>query len=407
MPHKICIVGLGYVGLPLAVHLARSSNVTVYGYDIDAIHVSSLSVGNDNRNLIPGTSIEGMVNLSFTNTLPTNCKIYMVCVPTPDSNGSPDQSYVYHALKEIESHAPKNAVVVIKSTVVPGSTNTVFRDILEQTSGRRDLNICYSPERINPGLNSFKEMRDEHKLIGIDGEQSPFEPLVAIFKDAFQSVLVLSSSVAAELAKCFENTQRDVNIALFNELSMQCLSKGIDYRQVVAGLRTKPSSPVFHSGFVGGHCIAVDPHYLDMFYGGASIAALGRMTNDYFQEYVANVIYNYVQTHPNLDLKDGLHVLVFGKSYKPDVADTRNSGAIKLYNRLHELNISTSIYDPLGPEKYSGGRTFTIVVGAVNHSIMYGSRVADNIKITGNATFFNVGGFRDDQLVGFSHVINL
>jgi UDP-N-acetyl-D-galactosamine dehydrogenase len=400
---KVCVVGLGYVGLPLAAHLA-GAGFHVTGYDHDTQHITRLMMGIDTRGILAGRDFN-IPRLRFSTTIPPACDIYFICVPTPAVDGHPDQSFVIDACEAVGSVLPKEGgIVVVESTVVPGSTATIFREAVMKTHGNDRFAIAYSPERINPGPNAFEEYTKDHKIVGYDGDPSDIATLMTAYRCVFDAATHIGSTKAAELAKCFENTQRDVNIALMNELSMQCHQHGIDFNHVVKGLRTKKSSPVFHSGMVGGHCIAVDPHYLNYFYGGSSIAEMGRFTNEDFIMYVFSVALEEAM------LIDKPRVLVVGKSYKPDVIDVRNSGAIEVYNRLQQAlpNAVVDIHDAMIDAPYSeDSTTYDVIVGAVNHSNVATRKINYLYRTHPNTVFINVGGFESHQLLGINRIITL
>lgn len=386
---KVAVIGLGYVGYPLAVQIAKAGYELV-GVDTDADYLEALGRGEDPRGLIPE---EDRIHIPLSTTPPEGFDIYLICVPTPDKDGRPYQAYVEQACDAVGAVLKDGAWVVVESTVIPGSTKRNFKNRIARAKGNNRFNVAYSPERINPGGNAFNDFVLDPKLLGVDAGDPSI--IYDMYGHVFNSVVVLPSTEAAELAKCFENAQRDVNIALMNELAMQCRINNIPYDQVVRGLRTKRTSPVFHSGLVGGHCISVDPYYLDYFYGGNALPGKGRSINETFISVV---------TKEAVAAKGP--ILIVGKSYKPGVTDTRNSGALAVYNRLQSFGLSCSIHDKLVDGPYDGNGGYEFIVGAVNHDPSMD--IAQYYGSLDQARFLNIGGqFADRQLRGFGSVIHM
>lgn len=392
----IAVIGLGYVGLPLAVHLARA-NFTVKGVDTNRDLVDKLNLGLRPTMDLPKEAFPIPKNLCAMTETPKNCGVYIVCVPTPDIAGTAkmDATYVLEACRNIGKVISDGAIVVIESTVTPGSTEGMLRDAVAETKGDYTFYMSFSPERVNPGSDYFYEMGNTEKLIGA--------PLVCryllcnVYKRIFNSV-VTTGVEEAEIAKAFENTQRDLNISLMNELALKCYEKGIDYAEVVLGLRTKKTSPVFTSGMVGGHCISIDPYFLAEYYEDDNCLALhGRRTNeDYIRSIAIVAIDCNTENGP---------IVIVGRSYKAGVEDTRNSGSYKLRDYLKEMEAEVIIHDPMLDGAYNGVSP-TLVIGATNHHPNL--NIHRNYLCGEGVVFINIGGrFNATQCRPFHRVVEL
>lgn len=400
---NLCVVGLGYVGLPLAFLLRRAGYLSVTGVDILPSKISALNTGHDYTGMVdPDIFREERGNIGWTTEYPAEADVFFVCVPTPDKDFKPDYSYVDAAVQSIASVAKPYATIVIESTVGPGTTRSIATRLVEQ--GRPDICVAFSPERINPGPQAFHHMRMMPKAIAFDfGTTDQRKNVESVYRHTFQDIRVFEDTRVCEIAKCFENAQRDTNIALMNELAMRCHTASVDYDEVVRALRTKGSSPVFHSGMVGGHCIPVDPYYLEDWYmqngQGPTLISRARGLNEYF--------IRYIETLCLLHHKGTKRVLILGETYKPDVNDLRNSGTLKLAAALQQT-MDVAVYDPLtGADPFEVHEPFGVVVGAVNHTEMLDDNYAAMFPIHKEATFINVGGFSARQMTGFLHIINL
>lgn len=409
MSTTVCVVGLGYVGLPLTYLLAQYASASIIGYDIDEGRVSQARAGIDHTNLVPESVVEKYAKkVTWATSLPAGADIYIVCVPTPDQNGSPDYSYVDSACDSVMCVIGKGGCLVLESTVAPGTMRDRIEPMLRHNGlTTEDVLLAYSPERINPGKFAYAEMVNSVKLVGVDDkEHEAFGLLLAVYSRTFRDVKVVNDTRVAELAKCFENFQRDMNIAMMNELSMHCHKHGISIQDVLAGLRTKPNSPVFFPGMVGGHCIPVDSHYLAEWYdpkrSGGDLPSLGRSVNERFTRYV----FDLARAAKHEGTK---RVLIVGETYKQDVADCRNSGTHKLRKMFEKQGIPCDIYDPLtGSISLPPGRTYNVLIAAVNHSSLGSINfVRSKFQLTIDCTAINVGGFTDYQLKGINSIINL
>ena len=348
---KIGIVGLGYVGLPLAV--AFSKNFNVIGLDISEFRIAELKSGIDSTLEVEGHSLKGNKKISFTcnvNDLST-CNYIIITVPTPvDSNNLPDLSPLVSASRTIGSILQKNVTVIYESTVYPGATEEICVPILELESGlkfNKDFFVGYSPERINPGDK-------HHRIENIVKVTSGSNPEIAKKIDELYASIILagthkaSSIKVAEAAKVIENTQRDVNIALVNELSIIFNSLEIDTEEVLNAAGTKWNFLPFRPGLVGGHCIGVDPYYLtyksEQVGYNPEIILAGRKLNDSMGVYIADqLILKMVQR--SIEVKSS-KVLIMGLTFKENCPDTRNTKVIDIISALSKKVALVDCYDP-------------------------------------------------------------
>ena len=350
---KICVIGLGYVGLPLA-RLFSTKYPTV-GFDKSPSRVESLMAGHDTTLEVDDTLLQQALNNGFKCTDDIeqirDCNFYIVAVPTPvDKNNTPDLSLLINASAVVGKVIEKGDIVVYESTVYPGVTEDDCIPVVEQTSGLKfneDFFAGYSPERINPG-DKF------HTVEKIKKVTSGSTPEVAdIVNEVYASVIEAgtykaSSIKVAEAAKVIENSQRDINIAFVNELSKIFNRMGIDSQEVLEAASTKWNFLPFKPGLVGGHCIGVDPYYLAQCaqrHGyNPEIILAGRRMNDSMGEYVANETIK-------LMLKKGIQVLrsnilIMGFTFKENCADVRNTKVIDIYKALQEYGVNITVYDP-------------------------------------------------------------
>ncbi|MHA7134373.1 nucleotide sugar dehydrogenase [Oerskovia turbata] len=364
----VAVVGLGYVGRPLALEFYRHGH-RVVGYDVVASRRDQ--AGREARD------VDAADGATFVTTaaLPTaeRCDAYVVAVPTPvDEHHAPDLSSIEAACRDIGDVLRPGDLVSIESTVHPGATRHVCAPILEARSGLvagRDFHLAFSPERVSPGDTQIPEVA---KVVGgiDDGSLRAawdlYEPVI----DA--GLVAVSSLEAAELSKLVENTQRDVNIALMNEMSEYALTAGIDFREVLAACRTKPTFADFRPGLVGGHCIAVDPYYLlaEAARIGVDMAATAaaRTANDHHHERLATRIEALVA-----DRAERPRVVLYGSTYKADVDDLRNAGPIRVAGALRERGFEVVVVDrlvdPVGARRVlAGPHPSSVVVVAVVHS---------------------------------------
>ncbi|TFV97207.1 nucleotide sugar dehydrogenase [Algoriphagus kandeliae] len=358
---KIAIIGLGYVGLPLAVEFAKK--FPVVGFDIDQRRINDLNSGHDftlevedellqsvlsKSNPIPGSV--GLYNTTDSEDL-KDCNILIVTVPTPtDRHNRPVLTPMIKASENIAKYLKKGDVVIYESTVYPGVTEEECVPVLEQVSGKKfnqDFFVGYSPERINPGDK-------EHTVSKILKVTSGSTPEVAEYVDQLYKTVIVagthkaSSIKVAEAAKVIENSQRDINIAFVNELSKIFNLLGIDTHEVLEAAGTKWNFLKFKPGLVGGHCIGVDPFYLaqkaqEIGYHPEIILA-GRRLNDSMGKHVATETIKHMM-RKDLKVIDS-KVLILGFTFKEDCPDVRNTRVIDIYHELRSFDMDVDVYDP-------------------------------------------------------------
>ena len=380
---RIAVIGLGYVGLPLLVAFARKFDCV--GFDINLSRINELKSGRDATNELTESDLDS-VSLSFTSnsTDIQDCNVYIVTVPTPiDAQKRPDLGPLRRASSTVGPLLSAGDVVVFESTVYPGATEEVCVPILEETSGlkfNRDFFAGYSPERINPGDKV-------HRIESIVKVTSGSTPQVSRFVDELYGSIVTagthpaSSIRVAEAAKVIENTQRDLNIALINELAIIFEKLGLDTEEVLLAAGTKWNFLPFRPGLVGGHCISVDPYYLthksqEIGYHPNIILA-GRRINDGMGSYIADRVIKSM-TRSNIHVV-GARVLIMGLSFKENCPDLRNTRVVDVVNSLEGYNAAVDIYDPWANseeafEEYKltltsepEGGTYDAVILAVSH----------------------------------------
>ncbi len=348
---RIGVVGLGYVGLPLAVEFGK--HFETVGFDVKPERVAQLRKGRDTTLEVSRAELRAAERLTFTTELARlrRCQVYIVTVPTPiDGYKRPDLTPLMRASESVGAVLGKGAVVIYESTVYPGCTEEVCVPILERVSGlkfNRDFFAGYSPERINPGDK-------EHRLTTIRKVTSGSTPEVAEFVDQLYGTIVTagthktSSIRVAEAAKVIENTQRDVNIALINELALIFNRLGIDTEEVLNAAGSKWNFLPFRPGLVGGHCIGVDPYYLthkaqEIGYHPEMILA-GRRLNDNMALHVAEQI-TRLMAAKRIHVK-GARVLVLGITFKENCPDIRNSKVADVVRELCKQGARVEVYDP-------------------------------------------------------------
>jgi len=348
---SIAIVGLGYVGLPLAVEFGTKRKVI--GFDINEDRIKELKKGIDNTLETTNQELKDATHLSFTNCLEDlkDCKIFIITVPTPiDEHKKPDLSPLENASKAIGSILKKEDIVIYESTVYPGVTEEICVPILEAKSGlsfNKEFFCGYSPERINPGDK-------EHRISTVKKVTSGSNPEIATKVDElYQEIIVegthkASSIKVAEAAKVIENTQRDVNIALINELSLIFNKLNIDTESVLEAAGTKWNFLPFKPGLVGGHCIGVDPYYLthkalEVGYNPEMILA-GRRINDNMGFFVADQVSDLMNKKGIY--VEGANILIMGLAFKENCPDIRNTKVVDLIKAFEDMKCNVDVYDP-------------------------------------------------------------
>ncbi len=347
----IGVVGLGYVGLPLAVEFGKHYKTS--GFDVKPARIAELTAGRDSTLEVEPAELAEAKRLKFTSELKgiKDCTVYIVTVPTPiDRYNRPDLSPLEKASTSLGQVLKKGDIVIYESTVYPGCTEEVCVPILEKVSGLKfnvDFFAGYSPERINPGDK-------QHRLPSIRKVTSGSTPAVAKFVDELYASIItagtyLASSIkVAEAAKVIENTQRDINIALINELALIFNRLDIDTEEVLLAAGTKWNFLPFRPGLVGGHCIGVDPYYLthkaqEVGYHPEMILA-GRRLNDNMSLYVAQQV-TRLMAEKRVHVK-GSRILVLGLTFKENCPDLRNSKVVDIITELGKYGAKVDVYDP-------------------------------------------------------------
>ncbi|MDB4130959.1 nucleotide sugar dehydrogenase [Flavobacteriaceae bacterium] len=352
---KIAIIGLGYVGLPLAVEFSKKHYVI--GYDINSSRIKELKNGIDKTNEISSNELESCNNSDkfFLTSSISDLKdynIYIITVPTPiNDDKTPNLNYLLSASKDIGKILKKNDIVIFESTVYPGCTEEVCIPELERTSNlifNKDFYCGYSPERINPGdkINTLSKIK---KVTSGSNENVALE-----IDKLYKSIIIAGTHLApsikvAEASKAIENAQRDLNISFVNELALIFDKIGIDTKDVLEAAGTKWNFLKFKPGLVGGHCISVDPYYLvhkaESLGYHPNVILSGRRVNDYMPKFIVQKL---IKLMINRDLKiKSSNVLILGLSFKENCPDIRNSKVFEVYKELLTFNLNVDVYDPL------------------------------------------------------------
>ncbi len=348
---KVAIIGLGYVGLPLAVEFGKFR--PVMAFDINAARIGELKQNYDSTMEILTTELQEAALLSFTTNLSdiAFCDTFIVTVPTPiDNYKQPDFTFLIRASEMLASVLKKDDIVIYESTVYPGAIEEICVPVLEKNSSlhfNHDFFVGYSPERINPGDKT-------RRLTTIKKVTSGSTPEIAEIVDSLYRQIItagthkVSSIKVAEAAKVIENTQRDLNIALVNELAIIFNKLGIDAEEVLQAAETKWNFMSFRPGLVGGHCIGVDPYYLthkaESIGYHPEIILAGRRLNDGMGSYIASQL---VKTMLKKRIHiDGSRILIMGLTFKENCPDLRNTRVVDIISELHDYNVKIDVYDP-------------------------------------------------------------
>lgn len=347
---QIAVIGLGYVGLPLAV--ALSKHFKLIGIDISEKRINELKKGFDINNETTQEELDNK-NLYFTSDFSkiSDVKFVIVTVPTPvDKNKRPDLSPLYSASKELGKNITEDTIIVFESTVYPGVTEDYCVPIIEKYSGLKygiDFHAGYSPERINPG-DKIHSIENVVKIISADNEKS-LEKLDYVYGKIVKKGLYKAKSIkTAEMAKVIENTQRDINIALMNEIALICHKLDLSTKDVLNAAKTKWNFLPFTPGLVGGHCIGVDPYYLtfkceELNYHPEMILS-GRRINDGMGKYIAEIAIKKLISNSKT-IKNS-NVLILGVTFKENIKDIRNSKVLDIVNELKEYQVNVFVNDP-------------------------------------------------------------
>jgi len=354
--HKIAIVGLGYVGLPLAVEFAKKYKVI--GFDINKERIDELIRGKDRTREILDEELKDLNNLIFTDELKDlkDCNIYIITVPTPiDKYKNPNLKPLIESSKSIGTIISTGDIVIYESTVYPGCTEDICVPELEKASGlkfNRDFFCGYSPERINPG----DPIRKVHNIVKITSGSN--KETANIVDQLYKSIVTVGTHMAssikvAEAGKIIENTQRDVNISLMNELALIFDKMNIDTLEVLQAAGTKWNFLPFRPGLVGGHCIGVDPYYLthkaESLGYFPEVILSGRRVNDNMGVFIANKVVKLMVEKEHI-IK-GAKALVLGITFKENCPDIRNSRVIDVVDELKSFGVDVDVYDPHASKK--------------------------------------------------------
>ncbi len=362
------VVGLGYVGLPLAVEKAKAGFKTI-GFDVQKKKVDMVNAGtnyigdvvdDDLKRIVEAGMLQATSDFSFVKDV----DFIAICVPTPlDKHQQPDISYVRSSAEKIAKYMTKGTMVVLESTTYPGTTEELLKPILESSGLKcgEDFYLGFSPERVDPGNKQFKT-KNTPKVVGAIGDDAR-EVIAAMYRAVLEGdVYEVSSPAVAEMEKILENTYRNINIGLANEMAMLCNKMGIDYWEVVDAARTKPYGfQAFYPGpGLGGHCIPLDPYYLSWKareYGfHTSMIENSMMVNDKMPEYCVERAMTILNRRKKA--LNGSKVLVLGVAYKNDIDDYRESPAIRVIEKLKVAGARTEFYDPWIAEYKDNGQVF-------------------------------------------------
>ena len=349
---RVCVIGLGYVGLPLAAGFARETKV--YGYDVSHQRVKDLAKGIDvNLDFTKEQLRQAHLEISTDPSIINKANVIIICVPTPlkENTTQPDLRLLEDATKTVGKYMNKNSLVVFESTVWPGATEEICLPLLEQHSGMKldkDFGLGYSPERINPGDKTHTIESVVKVVAGHTSECA--KTLASLYKRVAKNGVFIATNIAvAEAAKIIENTQRDVNIALMNEFSLICDRLGISTYDVLDAARTKWNFLDFYPGLVGGHCIGVDPYYLahraQQLGLTPKIILAGRSLNGFMAEHVAHKMMYELQASGKKPAD--CSILVMGLTFKENVPDIRNSKAKEVIDTLRKYHCRIVAVEPL------------------------------------------------------------
>ena len=363
------IVGLGYVGLPLAVEMAEAGYKTI-GFDVQAKKVDSVNAGHNYIGDIVGDKLKNMVETGFLRATSNfdfirDVDAVAICVPTPlDKYQQPDISYVKGSTESVAEHVHPGMLVVLESTTYPGTTEELLKPILEKSGlvCGEDFYLAFSPERVDPGNKQYKTKKTPKVVGGITKDCT--EIAAALYRNVLEGgVYEVSSPAVAEMEKLLENTYRNINIGLANEMAIICNRMGINVWEVIEAAKTKPYGfQAFYPGpGLGGHCIPLDPFYLtwkarEFDYHTRLIETSGEI-NTGMPEYVVDRVMKVLNR--NKTAMNGAKVLVLGVAYKNDIDDYRESPALNVIDHLIEQGAETTYYDPYIPEYKHKGKVHT------------------------------------------------
>ncbi len=415
---KIAIIGLGYVGLPLAVEFAKK--YTVLGFDINASRVEELKRGEDFTLEVETEELKSVINsegLSFSSSISdlSDAQIYIVTVPTPiDAYNNPDLKPLLNASEMIGEVLKKGNIVIYESTVYPGCTEEDCVPVLEKISGLKyntDFYCGYSPERINPGdkINTLTKI----KKVVSGSTPEITESINQLYSSIIEAGTFKATSIkVAEASKAIENAQRDVNISFMNELALIFDRLGIDTNDVIDAAASKWNFLKYRPGLVGGHCIGVDPYYLVHKAKAVGyhpdVISSGRRVNNSIAEHIANKVLK-LMIH-NGDKIKGSKVLLMGLTFKENCPDIRNTKVVDIYKELAEFGLSIDLYDPWASAKEVKLEYDIDIIDKVNDKVAYNAIIVavahDQFKTfdfkkykDNNATIYDAKNIVDRSIV--------
>lgn len=386
---KICMIGIGYVGLPTAAMFASKGH-KVIGYDLNKRAVDALNKG---EIIIEEPGLSELVkecvekgNLSASTQCPADCDVYIIAVPTPiNEDKTADMSYVESATKAIVPYLKKGNIVILESTSPPRTVEDLMLPILKETGLElgEELLVAHSPERILPG-KVIEELRTNSRIVGGINEKSSLE-VKKVYESIVEGEIFITTSTTAEMCKVMENTFRDVNIALANELAKISEELGVNAFEVIKLANYHPRVNILSPGpGVGGHCIALDPWFLVEKSENAKLIKQARLINDSMPEFVFNKIKNILGGF------NGQTISLFGVTYKPNIDDIRESPVMHLLKMLEKENVTVKVCDPHAKEQiennfdiYEATENSSLLILGVNHDEFKNidfSKIANNLK---------------------------
>ena len=350
MKINICILGLGYVGLPLILNLSKRFNCV--GFDIDQKRIKNLKANKDTNKEFSSYNFKNKkIKFTFEISEVKNCNFFIVCVPTPiTKNKKPNLNNLNSAIASISKILKKNDIIFIESTIYPGLTEK-YKYFLEKKTGLKndkDFFIGYSPERVNPG-DKINTLNNINKIVSINTKKSKILSRVfKVYNQVSKKIIFSANIKSAETAKVIENIQRDLNIALINEILLICKKLKIDFKEVIRLAQTKWNFLKFNPGLVGGHCLPVDPYYLSSIAAKnnfkTAVTLSGRKVNDSMINFVFDELNNFLKEKKKPFKQSS--TLLIGLSYKSGIADMRNSINLKIYKFLIRKKIKVDAFDP-------------------------------------------------------------
>tara|TARA_Y100001970_G_scaffold294156_1_gene447641 strand:+ start:7969 stop:9237 length:1269 start_codon:yes stop_codon:yes gene_type:complete len=393
---KVCVIGLGYVGLPLLLAFAKKN--LVIGFDTNKKRINdlkSLNDTNDEHSIYQLKKNYSKIRFTHTPKDISKCNIYIITVPTPvNKNKKPDLTFIKKATITVSKYLKKNDLIIFESTVYPGLSEFLSKQILEKNSKlilNKDFTIGYSPERINPG--DKKHIFEKIPKVVSGSNKSALDKIARLYKTVIKAKIYKAKSIQiAEASKVIENTQRDLNIAFMNELTIIFDKLNLNTEEILKAARTKWNFLDFKPGLVGGHCIGVDPYYLTYIskinnYNPKFILS-GRKINNYMPKFIFSKILNYFGKKKLY--KSQFKILVMGATFKENCSDIRNSLVFELVNIFDKKKLKYDLYDPhvKNNKKFKFIKrqnllknNYDLILFAVNHSIFLKEKISFYKKI--------------------------